>query len=62
MKVTSVRDESVSIRSEIRNAFIDLSEMTLSAVAVSTDFVRGTRSITICSPRELMDVFQRLTP
>jgi L-alanine-DL-glutamate epimerase-like enolase superfamily enzyme len=45
MKITAVRDESVSIRSEIRNAFIDFSEMTISAVAVFTDVVRGGRPV-----------------
>jgi L-alanine-DL-glutamate epimerase-like enolase superfamily enzyme len=40
MRITEIRDQSVSIRSEIRNAFIDFSEMTASAVAVHTDVVR----------------------
>lgn len=45
MKITAVRDESVSIRSEIRNAFINFSEMTVSAVAVLTDVVRDGRRV-----------------
>ncbi|MEX2302600.1 MAG: enolase C-terminal domain-like protein, partial [Bryobacterales bacterium] len=45
MRITEVRDESVSIRSEIRNAFIDFSEMTASAVAIHTDVVRGGKPV-----------------
>jgi L-alanine-DL-glutamate epimerase-like enolase superfamily enzyme len=45
MKITAIRDEAVSIRSEIRNAFIDFSEMTISAVAVHTDVVRGGKPV-----------------
>ncbi len=45
MKITQVRDESVSIRSEIRNAFIDFSEMTASAIAVVTDVVRNGKPV-----------------
>jgi len=40
MKILEIRDEVVPIRSEIRNAVIDFSEMTVSAVAVVTDRVR----------------------
>lgn len=46
MRITAIRDETVSIRSELRNAFISFSEMTVSAVAVVTDVVRdGKRAI-----------------
>jgi L-alanine-DL-glutamate epimerase-like enolase superfamily enzyme len=45
MRITEVRDESVSIRSEIRNAFIDFSEMTASAVAVHTDVMRDGKPV-----------------
>jgi L-alanine-DL-glutamate epimerase-like enolase superfamily enzyme len=45
MRITAIRDEPVSIRSEIRNAFIDFSEMTISAVAVHTDVVRGGKPV-----------------
>lgn len=45
MRITAIRDEPVSIRSEIRNAFIDFSEMTISAVAVHTDVVRDGKPV-----------------
>lgn len=45
MRITEVRDESVSIRSEIRNAFIDFSEMTASAVALHTDVIRDGKPV-----------------
>src|SRR5687767_5356683 len=41
MKITEIRDSVVSIRSELRNAFISFSEMTVSVVAVHTDVVRN---------------------
>ena len=40
MKIVEIRDQVVSIRSEIRNSFIDFSEMTVSAVAIITDVLR----------------------
>src|SRR5215469_17953417 len=40
MKITAIRDITVPIRSEIRNAWISFSEMTASAVAIHTDEVR----------------------
>src|SRR4051795_1652453 len=39
MKITEIRDIVVPIKSEISNAFISFSEMTISAVAVHTDVV-----------------------
>ncbi len=45
MKITEIRDETVSIRSEISNAFISFSEMTVSAVAVITDIVRDGKPV-----------------
>lgn len=45
MRILEVRDSTVSIRSEIRNAFIDFSEMTASAVAVISDVVRNGRRL-----------------
>jgi L-alanine-DL-glutamate epimerase-like enolase superfamily enzyme len=45
MKITAIRDETVSIRSELRNAFISFSEMTVSAVAVISDVVRDGRRV-----------------
>lgn len=40
MKVVEVRDRVVPIKSDIRNAYIDFSQMTASVVAVITDVVR----------------------
>lgn len=40
MKITAIRDTTVSIGSPLRNAFISFAEMTVSAVAVVTDLVR----------------------
>jgi D(-)-tartrate dehydratase len=37
MRITEIRDSVVSIRSELRNAYISFSEMTVSIVAVLTD-------------------------
>lgn len=46
MKITAIREDTVSIRSEIRNAFISFSEMTVSAIAIVTDQVRDGELIT----------------
>lgn len=40
MKILEIRENTASIRSAIRNAFIDFSQMTISVVAVITDVVR----------------------
>src|ERR1700716_61286 len=40
MKIVDIREIPVSIKSAIRNAYIDFSQMTVSALAVSTDVVR----------------------
>lgn len=40
MKILEIRDAVVSIGSDIRNAVIDFSEMTVSAVAIVTDVVK----------------------
>jgi L-alanine-DL-glutamate epimerase-like enolase superfamily enzyme len=40
MKIVDVRDTVVSIKSDIRNAYIDFSQMTVSVLAVVTDVVR----------------------
>ena len=45
MKILAIRDETVSIQSELRNAFISFSEMTVSAVAIVTDIVRDGRPV-----------------
>ena len=46
MKITAIRDVVVPIRSEIRNAYISFSEMTVSAVAIHTDAVRDGLPVT----------------
>ena len=45
MRITAIRHRSVPISSAISNAFINFSEMTLSAVAVLTDVVRDGRVV-----------------
>ncbi len=41
MKITAIRDRVVPIRSEIRNAFIDFSQMTASIVGIQSDVMRA---------------------
>ena len=41
MRITNIREKTVSIASPIRNAVIDFSTMTISVVAIETDLVRG---------------------
>ena len=45
MKIVDVREITRPIRSDIRNAYIDFSKMTLSLVAVVTDVVRDGRPV-----------------
>jgi L-alanine-DL-glutamate epimerase-like enolase superfamily enzyme len=45
MKIVEVREKTFPIASAIRNAFIDFSKMTLSAVAVVTDAVRDGKRV-----------------
>ena len=40
MKITAIRDLSVPIKSSIRNAFIDFSQMTASIVGIESDVIR----------------------
>jgi L-alanine-DL-glutamate epimerase-like enolase superfamily enzyme len=40
MRITAIREKTFAIASPIRNAYIDFSKMTLSAVAVVTDVIR----------------------
>jgi hypothetical protein len=40
MKIIEVREKTVSIASEIKNAFIDFSAMTVSILALYTDVIR----------------------
>lgn len=46
MRIITVKEESVSIASEIKNAHIDFRQMTVSAVALVTDVVRNGRPVT----------------
>src|SRR5438477_8737900 len=45
MKITSINETVVPIRSELRNAYISFAEMTVSAVAIHTDIVRNGKAI-----------------
>jgi D(-)-tartrate dehydratase len=45
MKITSIKEETVSIASSIKNAYIDFSKMTVSVLALETDFVRDGRPV-----------------
>jgi D(-)-tartrate dehydratase len=45
MRIVSIRDEVVPIRSSIRNAFIDFSQMTASIVKITTDVIRDGRPV-----------------
>jgi L-alanine-DL-glutamate epimerase-like enolase superfamily enzyme len=46
MRITAIRDAAAPIASEIRNAFISFSAMTISIVAVETDVVREGKPVT----------------
>jgi L-alanine-DL-glutamate epimerase-like enolase superfamily enzyme len=45
MKITAIHEESVSLRSSLRNAYINFSEMTVSVVAIVSDVVRNGRPL-----------------
>jgi L-alanine-DL-glutamate epimerase-like enolase superfamily enzyme len=45
MKITDIREIAVPIKSDIRNAYIDFSQMTVSALAVITDVVRDGKRV-----------------
>ena len=45
MKIVDIRDTVVPIKSDIANAYIDFSKMTVSVVAVITDVVRNGKPI-----------------
>ena len=47
MRILAIRDETVSLRSEISNAFISFSEMTASAVAILTDVIRDGKPVAV---------------
>src|SRR5215213_2908621 len=45
MRIVEVRETTASMRSDIRNAYVDFREMTTSVVAVITDMVRDGRPV-----------------
>src|SRR5437870_12513208 len=45
MQIRSIREASVPLNSNIRNAFIDFRQMTASVVAVETDVIRDGRNV-----------------
>lgn len=45
MRIVEIREQAVPIKSEIRNAYIDFSQMTASVVALVTDVVRDGRPV-----------------
>ncbi len=45
MKITKIRDAAAPIASEIRNAYIDFSSMTVSLVAIETDVTRDGKPV-----------------
>jgi len=45
MRIVDIREATKPIKSNIRNAYIDFSKMTLSLVAVITDVVRDGKPV-----------------
>ena len=45
MRINSIKEETVSIASSIKNAYIDFSKMTVSVLALETDVVRDGRPV-----------------
>src|SRR5665213_2390788 len=45
MKIVDIREMVVPIKSEIRNSYIDFSQMTVSVLALITDVVRDGRTV-----------------
>lgn len=45
MKITAIKEETVSIASSIKNAYIDFSKMTASVLALETDVMRDGRPV-----------------
>ena len=45
MKIVNILESTRPIKSDIRNAYIDFSKMTLSLVAVVTDVIRDGRPV-----------------
>ena len=47
MRIVDIRETAIPLRSNLRNAVFDFSEMTTSVVAVITDVVREGRPVTL---------------
>jgi predicted GTPase len=45
MRITDIRETSIALKSSLRNAVFDFSEMTTSVVAVITDVVRDGKPV-----------------
>ncbi|MEE4263320.1 MAG: hypothetical protein V2I56_11560, partial [Desulfobacteraceae bacterium] len=45
MRIKSIQEKTVSIASEIKNAYIDFSKMNVSVVAIETDVVRDGKPV-----------------
>ena len=45
MRITRIQVKTVSIASEIRNAFIDFSKMTVSVAALHTDIIKNGKPV-----------------
>ena len=45
MRIVDIREKTVSIASEIRNAYIDFSKMTVSVLALTTDVIRDGKPV-----------------
>jgi L-alanine-DL-glutamate epimerase-like enolase superfamily enzyme len=45
MKIIDIVEKTVSLKSDIRNAYVDFSQMTCSVVAVKTDFIKDGKQV-----------------
>jgi D(-)-tartrate dehydratase len=45
VRILDIRETTVPIRSELRNAYIDFSQMTISVVALLTDVIRDGKRV-----------------
>ena len=45
MRITAIREDTVSIASSIKNAYIDFSQMTVSVLALETDVIRSGKPV-----------------
>jgi hypothetical protein len=57
MKIVEIRESTRPIKSDIRNAYIDFSKMTLSLVAVVTDVIRDGKPLPDDSPPQNLLIF-----